>query len=52
MVVLFPIGVTFVLFAAAGWIMTGEAFAIISSDYGNSDQIQVALQSPGSATSC
>lgn len=44
MVVLFPIGVTFVLFAAAGWIMTGEAFAIISSDYGNSNQIQVALQ--------
>jgi hypothetical protein len=44
MVVLFPIGVSFVLFAAAGWIMTGEAFAIISSDYGNSNQIQVALQ--------
>ena len=44
MVVLFPIGVTFILFAAAGWIMTGEAFAIISSDYGNSNQIQVALQ--------
>lgn len=44
MVVLFPVGATFILFAAAGWIMTGEAFAIISSDYGNSNQIAVALE--------
>ena len=44
MVVLFPVGVTFILFAAAGWIMTGEAFAIISSDYGNSNQIAVAIE--------
>lgn len=43
LVVLFPIGVAFAIFAAAGWIMTAEAFAIISSDYGNSNQVQVAL---------
>jgi hypothetical protein len=42
--VLFPIGAAFVLFAAAGWIMTGEAFAIISSDYGNSNQVLVAAE--------
>ncbi len=44
LVVLFPVGVTFLVFAAAGWIMTAEAFAIISSDYGNANQIQVALE--------
>lgn len=44
LVVLFPIGVTFVVWAATGWIMTGEAFAIISSDYGNSVQVQAALE--------
>lgn len=43
MVMLFPIGVTVLVFAAAGWIMTAEAFAIISSDYGNANQVQVAL---------
>lgn len=43
LVVLFPIGAAFAIFAAAGWIMTAEAFAIISSDYGNSNQVQVAL---------
>jgi hypothetical protein len=44
LIVLFPIGAAFVLFAAAGWIMTGEAFAIISSDYGNSNQVLVAAE--------
>ena len=44
LVVLFPVGVTFAVWAAAGWIMTGEAFAIISSDYGNSVQVQAALE--------
>ncbi len=43
LVVLFPIGAAFAIFATAGWIMTAEAFAIISSDYGNSNQVQVAL---------
>lgn len=43
LVVLFPIGAAFAIFAAAGWIMTEEAFGIISSDYGNSNQIQIAL---------
>jgi hypothetical protein len=43
-VVLFPIGTSFALFALAGWIMTGEAFAIISSDYGNASQVQVAAE--------
>ncbi len=44
LVVLFPIGAAFALFAAAGWIMTAEAFAIISSDYGNASQVQVAAE--------
>jgi len=44
LVVVFPIGAAFLIFAAAGWIMTAEAFAIISSDYGNANQIQVSLE--------
>lgn len=43
LVVLFPIGAAFVIFAAAGWVMTAEAFAIITSEYGNANQIQVSL---------
>lgn len=44
LVVLFPIGVGFAVFAAAGWIMTAEAFAIISSEYGNANQVQVSME--------
>lgn len=39
----FPAAAAFVILAAASWILTGDALAAITSQYGNSSQITTAL---------
>ncbi len=46
-IVLFPALVAFVVWALAGWVVSGELFATISSQYGNSSQVAVAVARGG-----
>jgi hypothetical protein len=42
-IVVFPALMAFVVWALAGWIVSGELFATVSSQYGNSSQVEVAI---------
>jgi hypothetical protein len=42
-IVVFPFTVAFAVWAITGWIISGELFATISSQYGNSSQVAVAI---------
>lgn len=42
-IVAFPAAMAFVVWALAGWIVSGELFATVSSQYGNSSQVEVAI---------
>jgi hypothetical protein len=49
LIVTFPIMAAFTLWALAGWIVNGELFAQLSSQYGNGTQVNLArFQSNGS----
>ena len=43
LIVLFPLGVAFVAWAVTGWILTGQLFATLSSQYGNTSQVATSL---------
>jgi hypothetical protein len=42
-IVVFPTATAVILWASAGWIVNGDFFAIVSSQYGNASQIETAL---------
>lgn len=50
MIVLMPVVLAVGLWALTSWIVTGELFATISSQYGNASQIATALERGGLAT--
>jgi hypothetical protein len=41
-IVCFPIAMAVLMWAATGWIVTGELFATLSSQYGNTSQVAVS----------
>ena len=43
----FPFAIAFGIWALAGWIVSGELFATLSSQYGNSSQVAVATSRGG-----
>lgn len=43
LIVIFPLGVAFLAWAATGWILTGELFATLTSQYGNTSQVSTSL---------
>jgi hypothetical protein len=45
----FPTAVAFVVWAVTGWIVSGELFATLSSQYGNTSQVQFASAHGGFA---
>ncbi|MBO0681400.1 glycosyltransferase family 39 protein [Mycolicibacterium sp. S2-37] len=47
MIVLFPIGTAFVTWSLTSWIVTGELFATLSSQYGNESQVAAAAAKGG-----
>lgn len=47
MIVLFPAGLAVALWALTGWVVTGELFATVSSQYGNSSQVRTAVERGG-----
>ena len=49
--VLFPIWAAFVIWAVTGWVVSGEAFPQLSSQYGNDSQVAGALARGGTAHS-
>lgn len=40
-IVSFPLAVAFVLWAVGGWVISGDLFATLSSQYGNTSQVEV-----------
>jgi hypothetical protein len=42
LIVTFPIAAAFILWALAGWVVDGELFAQLSSQYGNATQVDLA----------
>lgn len=48
LVLVLPLVVTFLVWALAGWILTGELFAQLSSRYGNSAQVANWVKANGS----
>jgi hypothetical protein len=43
LVVLFPLSAAFIAWALAGWVLTGQAFSTLSSQYGNASQVATSL---------
>jgi hypothetical protein len=50
MIVLMPIVMAVALWAMTSWVVTGELFATISSQYGNASQVHTALERGGITT--
>ncbi|WP_307787174.1 ArnT family glycosyltransferase [Mycolicibacterium mengxianglii] len=50
MIVLMPIVMAVGLWAATSWIVTGEMFATVSSQYGNASQVHTAVERGGIIT--
>ncbi|CAN5166173.1 glycosyltransferase family 39 protein [soil metagenome] len=47
MIIMFPVGLAVALWALTGWVVTGELFATVSSQYGNSSQVRTAVERGG-----
>lgn len=47
LILLFPIATAFVAWAAVGWVINGELFATLTSQYGNSSQLAFAREHGG-----
>lgn len=46
-VLLFPLAAAFTAWALTGWVVTGELFATLSSQYGNDSQVAAAMERAG-----
>lgn len=46
-IVLFPLASAFVVWALTGWVVSGELFATLSSQYGNDSQVSAAMERGG-----
>ena len=46
-IVLFPLAAAFSIWAFTGWVISGEAFATLTSQYGNDSQVAAAVERAG-----
>lgn len=46
-IVLFPLAAAFSIWAFTGWVVSGEAFATLTSQYGNGSQVAAAVERAG-----
>lgn len=46
-ITLFPLASAFVAWAVTGWVVSGELFATLSSQYGNDSQVSAAMERGG-----
>ncbi|MGB3481223.1 MAG: hypothetical protein WBB07_03275 [Mycobacterium sp.] len=47
LILLFPLASVFVIWAMSGWVVSGELFATLSSQYGNESQVTAAMDRGG-----
>lgn len=46
-IVLFPLATAFIVWALTSWVVSGELFATLSSQYGNDSQVSAAMERGG-----
>lgn len=49
LIVMFPVVSVFLIWALTGWVVTGELFATLTSQYGNGSQVAEAMERGGPA---